>query len=176
MALYHSFSPMPFFVFLGGVTSSPMVYSVSAAVIQFSFLANSSWTLNLSIEVYRRLAHFIHTCKYRRIPYMLSGWLLPVIVVIICLCIKFDIYNNRNDFWFPVNSSVMIPSVMIAVTMNMTSIILLALTKRNFDRDRRFYEYEEWHKFWEDLRTIMLTLPVTILTWLCGSFAIVSEN
>ncbi|XP_070571423.1 cadherin EGF LAG seven-pass G-type receptor 1-like [Ptychodera flava] len=67
---------------------------------------------------------------------------------------------------------IMIPCVIIVTAMNLTSVILLVLTKREFDRERRYYEFEEWHHFWADLRSIMLLLPVTALTWLVGTFSV----
>ncbi|XP_070546055.1 uncharacterized protein [Ptychodera flava] len=51
------------------------------------------------------------------------------------------------------------------------SIVLLILTKREFDSERVFYGFAEWQKFWEDLRAIMLMLPVTALTWIMGTYS-----
>ncbi|XP_070567195.1 uncharacterized protein [Ptychodera flava] len=61
-----SFLSMPLFVFLGGLTTATMVNNISTAVVQFSFLSTTAWTMNLAIESYRRLACYIHTSKYGR--------------------------------------------------------------------------------------------------------------
>ncbi|XP_070570885.1 uncharacterized protein [Ptychodera flava] len=168
--------PMPFFVFLGELTNSGKVYSISMAVIQFSFLATNAWILNLSIEAYRRLASFIHSSRLRRLPYIVIGWVLPLTVTLICLWIKIDVYHQGQSFWFPTFPFIVIMCVVIVAAMNLISIVLLYMAKRSFDKDKRYFEYEEWHTFWAGLRTIMVTLPVTSLTWFSGTFAITTGN
>ncbi|XP_070545939.1 uncharacterized protein [Ptychodera flava] len=66
---------------------------------------------------------------------------------------------------------VMVPCICIVTMMNLISIALLTLTKREFDSERGFYAFAEWQKFWEDLRGIMLMLPVTALTWIMGTYS-----
>ncbi|XP_070567339.1 uncharacterized protein [Ptychodera flava] len=87
------------------------------------------------------------------------------------LWIDIELYRNRQTFWFPMVPVVVVPYVTMVTTMNLTSVILLVLTKREFDRERRYYKFMEWQNLWEDLRAIMLLLPVTALTWLLGTFS-----
>ncbi|XP_070569765.1 cadherin EGF LAG seven-pass G-type receptor 1-like [Ptychodera flava] len=91
-----AFLPMPFFIFLGGLTAANGVRSVSTAVIQYSFLSTTAWTLNLSIEAYKRLARSIHTSKKGRFVYTLNGWILPFVVVLLSLWCKYEIYHDRH--------------------------------------------------------------------------------
>ncbi|XP_070546054.1 adhesion G protein-coupled receptor L2-like [Ptychodera flava] len=143
-----SFLPMPLFVFLGVVSRSVMINNISTAVIQFSLLSTTAWTMNLSIESYRRLACYIYSSKRGRFLYFLNGWVAPSCVMILCLWIRIDVYSNRQTFWFPTVTGFLVPCIFMVTIMNLISTVLLILTKRCFDRESIFYGFSEWQKFW----------------------------
>ncbi|XP_052259292.1 adhesion G-protein coupled receptor D1-like [Dreissena polymorpha] len=141
-----------------------------AVLLHFLFMASFSWMLVEGIALYLCCTKGIFNHRDMRVKYILLGWGLPLLIVIISVAARTPEYGNGPQYscWLSVKEGLIwafMGPMLVVVLMNM---FVLGLVVKVFLTLKTISEKTELARLRGSLRAMLTLLPLLGLTWILG--------
>ncbi|XP_033123619.1 adhesion G protein-coupled receptor L3-like [Anneissia japonica] len=157
------------------MTEPPVLCTVIAVILHFSFLSVFAWMLVEGIHMYVMIIRVFGSENINFNYYFVIGWVFPMIVVGASVGAKLDGYGTKNSCWLDVESGLIwafvAPSIFVIVVNFLILIRVVTIIKRAAS-----ISDDEMLKVKSTIKGIVVLLPILGVTWVFGLFAIGSAT
>ncbi|XP_077997836.1 adhesion G-protein coupled receptor D1-like [Glandiceps talaboti] len=136
---------------------------ITAIFMHFFVMSNCLWMMNLCIQLFLRLRCFIHRHIKARVSYIVTGWIVPLLITCISAYEHIQHYQNGQSCLMTQSSS-LLPSVHSLFGLITLVALVLLYSAYTAYRDHLNELRHGEKKIWEKLRAAMMFLVICMVS------------
>ncbi|XP_070551395.1 adhesion G protein-coupled receptor L4-like isoform X2 [Ptychodera flava] len=162
-------------IFLAGIaaTRNKVGCTIVAVLLHYFFTSVFCWMLVEGIQLYAKLVTVFDSNPTGRFTaYFLTGWGVPLVIVVISVAIDHEHYGSENNCWLSVDSGLIWAFVGPALTVMLTNVVFLGMVVRVIAKLQNCAEDDKYTKIRASLKAAIVLLPLLGMTWLFGLLSV----
>ncbi|XP_068722435.1 adhesion G protein-coupled receptor L3-like isoform X2 [Montipora capricornis] len=148
-----------------------------AILLHFFFTASFSWMCLEAIHLFTKIVSVFHAPDIRMRYYLLVGWGLPAVIVIISVSVDVKGYTTPEVCWLDLEGGFIwafIAPVILIVLINIAVLIAVIIVRVSLKGN--LLTPNEDKKFVAGLKTVIVLFPLLGLSWAFGLVAMVTKS
>ncbi|KAK3095158.1 hypothetical protein FSP39_010881 [Pinctada imbricata] len=160
-----------------GASKYPHACKIVTVLLHFLFLSAFTWMLVEGVALYFSCSRAITSWGNTRIKYMVMGWGIPSVIVLVSLGATFPNYGDGlgDNCWLSIKNGLIWSFMGPLIIIVMVNLVILGLVMRAFLSLRSNSRKSEAARIRASLRAIVTLLPILGITWLFGLLVPLSD-